>query len=93
MDAREAVGAAKSHVLEMFADEDIHSIGLEEIRFEEGGEAGWAVTIGFVRDWRNDTSVMRAVIPPPRTYKIVTLAADGSLRFITNRDVRTEPAD
>ena len=93
MDAHEAVGAAKSHVLEMFADEDIHSIGLEEIRFEKGSEAGWAVTIGFARDWRNDTSLMRTITPPPRTYKIVKLAADGSLRSITNRDVRTEPAD
>ena len=93
MDPYEAVGAAKSLVLEMFADEDIHNIGLEEIRFEEGSEAGWAVTIGFARDWRNDTSLMRSIAPPARTYKIVKLTEDGSFRSITNRDVRTEPAD
>ena len=91
MDAREAVAAAKQHVVEMFADEQIHSVGLEEIRLQKGPDAGWVVTIGFARDWRPNTSLMRTMTPPPRTYKIITLDEnDGTLKSISHRDIPTE---
>ena len=91
MNAREAAIAAKQHVLDMFGGENIHSVGLEEIRCEKGSAAGWSVTIGFARDWRPDGSLMRTLSPASRVYKIVKLdAADGSLKSITHREIPSE---
>ena len=38
MDVREAVGAAKDYVARVFAEEDIGSIGLEEVEFDYDSE-------------------------------------------------------
>ncbi len=39
MDVKEAVALAKQHILELFADERLSNIGLEEVEFDkEAGE-------------------------------------------------------
>ena len=49
MNAKQAVKKAKEHIVDLFGDEDIDAVGLEEIE-EEG--IYWKITIGFSRGWQ-----------------------------------------
>lgn len=54
MEVREAVGIAKEYVRELFSDEQIRKLGLEEIDFvDDGPHSHWKITIGFVREWKS----------------------------------------
>lgn len=48
MDVKDAVRLAKAYVREVFAEEDILDVGLEETHFDEAA-ARWTITIGFRR--------------------------------------------
>ena len=48
MDVKQAAKVAKEYVADLFADEGIANVGLEEIQKVEGF---WKVTIGFSRPW------------------------------------------
>lgn len=50
MDVKEAVRKAIDYVTEMFADENILHVGLEEAVFDES-ENAWRITVGFFRTW------------------------------------------
>lgn len=50
MDVKEAVKKAIDHVTEMFANENILHVGLEEAVFDES-ENAWRITVGFFRTW------------------------------------------
>jgi hypothetical protein len=71
MDVREAVGLAKKYVQEVFEDEPISDIGLEEVEFE-GGDT-WSITIGFSRRWGKPGG-LDTLIPVPRDYKVVRIS-------------------
>ncbi len=87
MDVRAAVKSAKKFVAEMFEDEPIRNIGLEEIEFDHA-QGTWSVTIGFAREWRESESVMRALASPCRTYKVVRISdADGTVQSIRHREI------
>jgi hypothetical protein len=73
MDVKAAVKVAKEHVLDLFAEENITNLGLEEVEFE-GGE--WIVTLGFSRPWdepRNTLASLAQANMPHRSYKIVRI--------------------
>ena len=67
MDVKEAVQAAKKHVAEIFADESIANVGLEEVEFNEI-EQVWAITIGFSRFWGHPGDIVRALDGDGRAY-------------------------
>ena len=96
MIATEAVQAAKDHILELFEDEKIARVGLEELEFR-AEDAVWAVTIGFDRLWQSDSPVQlgNVLLPPPsktdRTYKTVCLRDDGTVISLKHRDVSVRP--
>ena len=48
MEVKEAVRVAKAWVSEVFAEEHVHDIGLEETVFEESS-GRWLITVGFRR--------------------------------------------
>jgi hypothetical protein len=48
MTPKQAIAKAKSSVLEMFADEGVRDITLEEVRFD-ADRGHWLITIGFYR--------------------------------------------
>ena len=48
MEVKSAVQTAKNYVREIFEDEEISNLGLEEIQ-RKGGS--WEITIGFSRAW------------------------------------------
>jgi hypothetical protein len=50
MDVKEAVTAAKQHIQELFKDEELSNLGLEDVEYNEL-EKEWQITIGFSRSW------------------------------------------
>lgn len=50
MDVKEAVRMARKYTAELFADDGIENLGLEEVVFDDE-EKAWKVTIGFSRPW------------------------------------------
>lgn len=50
MDVKEAVRTARKYILDLFADDHIMHVGLEEVRFNDEDHK-WEITIGFFRPW------------------------------------------
>ena len=88
MDVKEAVQAAKKHVAEIFADESIANVGLEEVEFDEMEQA-WVITIGFSRFWGRIGDVVRALDGnAARTFKIVRIEdKTGRVQSVKHRAV------
>lgn len=91
MDVKQAVETAKRYVGELFDQEGIKNLGLEEIEFDHsGGE--WRVTVGFSRPWDNAAGAWAAALGQPtsprRSYKIVRILDNtGTVTSVKNRDV------
>jgi len=87
MDVKEAVASAKAYVNELFAQEMIENVGLEEFEFDRRHRE-WRITVGFSRPWQGIGVLNGTVgIPRPRSYKIVTVSdTDGSITSIRNRE-------
>ena len=81
------VQAAKEHVAEIFADEPIDNVGLEEVEFDELNRV-WAVTIGFSRYWgRSMDNVFRA-LGTARDFKVVRIEDEtGRVQSVKHRAV------
>lgn len=93
MDAKQAIKAAKSYVEDVFEDEGLMNLGLEEVKLKEY-ENCWEITLGFSRPWnaRNVLSALQGESNPQRTYKVVVIKDDsGSVVEIRNRE--TEEAE
>jgi hypothetical protein len=77
MDVKEAVATAKSYVADLFAEESVTDLGLEEVSLDE--QTGqWMVTLGFARPWdRAATGFLTAIQQasnPRRSYKVVRIS-------------------
>ena len=87
MDVKEAVGIAKRYVTDLFADEAITHVGLEEVLFDER-LGDWKVTIGFAPHW-NHINTLSATLhggTPDRSYKVVRIRdEDGRIMSLTDR--------
>lgn len=73
MDVKDAVRLAKAYVREVFADENIMDVGLEETEFEESTDQ-WEITIGFRRRFDRKTQPkdnfsMAGLLRPDKTYE------------------------
>ena len=81
MDVKQAVKIAKTKVVDLFVDEEIVDIGLEEVHFEDS-TGMWIVTIGFSRPWDQKNALTAALGEgrPGRSYKVLHLAdTDGRM--------------
>ncbi len=78
MDVKHAARLAKEHIGELFEDEHIINVGLEEVSYD-AESTSWKITIGFDRVWeRNDAHAPSIFRPAPqRAYKMVTMV-DGT---------------
>ena len=95
MDAKEAVTRARRYAAEMFADEDIQNLGLEEIVFD-GERKAWNITVGFFRAWDRPKNFAAALAAAGdgrlgdwtrRTYKVVRIDdATGAPVSIIDRE-------
>lgn len=92
MKVQEAVARAKEYVREVYADEKIRFVGLEEVELN-GSE--WRITIGFSRPWDSPRKDVLAEVmkrhpprpPEPRTYKLVIVRdSDGAVLAVRHRN-------
>ncbi len=92
MDVKEAVKLAKQQVREIFAEEALMNIGLEEVVFNEEDNT-WAVTIGFSRPWDEPRSSLAAIsggMYPHRSYKVICISdIYAKVISVTDRESRT----
>ena len=86
MDVKEAVQTAKKYVAELFTDETIANVGLEEVVFNDTSN-NWEITIGFSRPWQKDSlAASLGNQPPGRSYKLVCINDnDGHITSLTDR--------
>ena len=87
MDVKLAVQTAKEHVAEIFADEPIENVGLEEVEFDELNKV-WAVTIGFTRFWGRPRDNIFRDLGTARDFKIVRIEDEsGRVQSVKHRIV------
>lgn len=88
MNVKEAVLTAKSHITDIFEDEQITRVGLEEVEFDSvAGE--WRVTIGFNRSWDANNplaSAFTSQLYRNRSFKVVRIKdSSGEVSAIGDR--------
>lgn len=84
MHLKEAVTAAKAYVQELFCDEGIAEVGLEEVRRRDLTD-DWLVTIGFSRPWERPPLSGLLGIDSKRAYKVVCIDSTGDVVSLTDR--------
>jgi len=88
MDVKAAVKLAKEHVLDLFAEENVSNLGLEEVEYDNNAQE-WIVTLGFSRPWdepKNTLASLAQSTLPRRSYKIVRIDNDGQVKGVANRE-------
>ena len=84
LDVKEAVQKAKEYISEVFADETIRGVRLEEVALDEGTHI-WQVTIGF---HRMVDGFLPALAAEERAFKVVQIDdRSGRVVAITHRDL------
>ena len=93
MQVKEAVSVAKRYVQEIFSDEKIDGISLEEVELDEKSQI-WSVTVAFTRPWEGAPGTVAAqfaaagMMPRRRDYKVVRLSnADRKMISVKNREL------
>lgn len=93
MDVKQAVKRAKDYVADIYSDEEIFNLGLEEARFSES-ENSWIITVGFSLSWnkpQDDPPEPLFLGRTPdtlarRSYKAVWIDdGDGSVASLADR--------
>jgi len=82
MEVKSAVTIAKGHIEELFGDEGLLDMGLEEVELDDEGI--WRITIGFSRPWNRNVGTILGH-ENPRSYKIITLL-DSDGRVLSVKD-------
>jgi hypothetical protein len=86
LESRDAIKHAKQWLADMYADEKISDIGLEEVRWNNGN---WEITLGFSRAWADNYEkfIAAAGLERPREYKVIVVSdADKSVVEMRNRE-------
>ena len=99
MDDRQAIAAAKAFVGDVYAEEGIGALRIEE--FEHSSSAGsWVVTLSFARTWDAPRTRAQEVLeklvaetPVQRFFKVVTIADDVTIMSLKDRVVRPIAAE
>ena len=91
MDAKAAVRIAKQYVLDLFEEEKISGLGLEEVALDEATGV-WQITLGFFRDrderWNDTISAISSVLSRARVYKVVRISDTSEhVLSVKNREV------
>ena len=90
MDVKEAVQKASDYIHEVYTEEDVQHVALEEVVFDDK-EAVWKVTIGFFRPWNQRTGIGAALTEAywkSRSFKVVQIDdSTGHVQSMTHRDL------
>ena len=92
MDVKAVAQRAKTYVVDLFDDEEISNVGLEEVEFDDSLDK-WIVTIGFSRPWDRKTTLNVALGErrPGRSYKVLHIAdTDGRVLSLKDRVLRNQ---
>ncbi len=92
MEVKEAVSLAKQYVHDLFADERIDNLGLEEVVFDEKSKT-WSITVGFSRPW-DSPNRYGGILPAElrRSYKVVKISdADKVVQSVKERTLLPSP--
>jgi hypothetical protein len=91
MDVKEAISRAKAYVADLYAEEAVTNVGLEEVEHDPA-RGCWSVTLGFSRPWNTPKTRAQEVLENlggisslKRSYKVVTLADDGAVLSMKSR--------
>jgi hypothetical protein len=89
MDALEAIATAKKYLSEVFQEEQITAVALEETEYM--GDK-WIVTLGFSRPWNTPRTRAQEVLenlgaatPLRRSVKSITMMNDGTVISMKDR--------
>ena len=86
MDIKEAVATAKHYVVDLYSDEKIKNVGLEEVEFDDQ-KGYWLVTVGLTRITPANDFVSALGGTPQRLYKMVTInGATGKPLSLRDRE-------
>lgn len=98
MDAKEAIATAKKYVEDIYADEQVTNLGLEEIEHDVA-TGNWIVTLALSRPWNTPRTRAQEILenlggvsPLKRSYKVFTITDDGTVLSMKNRQ-RAEAAE
>ncbi len=98
MDVKQAIAKAREYILDVYSDEPISNIGLEETEFDSARDV-WQITFAFSRLWNTPKSRAQEVLESlggsaqlKRSYKVIGVAADGAILFMKDRS-RMEAAE
>ena len=92
MDVKAVAQRAKTYVADLFDDEEISNVGLEEVEFDDSLDK-WIVTIGFSRPWDHKNSLNLALGEGRhgRSYKVLHIAdTDGRVLSLKDRVLRNQ---
>lgn len=87
MEVKEAVKTAKEYIIDLFGDEAITGIGLEEVDLDMGSN-DWKITIGFYRplSQRGTLTTVFGKEHEARSYKVVSInKQSGHVSSVTDR--------
>lgn len=90
MNVKEAVTKAKDYLAELYQDEKISNVGLEEVSLDDKTKT-WFITIGFSRPWDEPRNPFAAIASQAsilkRSYKVVRIDdVSGAILSVKNRD-------
>ena len=87
MDVKEAAKLAKDYIANLFADEGITNVGLEEI-VRKSPDNVWEVTVGFSRPWDHGglSTIMVGQTGLRRSYKLLRIDdGTGDVEWVKDR--------
>ena len=92
MDTLEAIAAAKKYIHDVYADEQLTNIGLEEVEHIKSA-GNWIITVAFSRPWNTPRTRAQEVLENlgavsglKRSYKTITMTDDGTVLSMKNCD-------
>jgi hypothetical protein len=95
MDVREAIALAKNDLRDVYAEEGLSDLGLEETEYDDANRE-WLITLGFFRPWNSPRTAVQSAVeamaypygaadPRRRTYKIIRASEAGAVVAMKNR--------
>lgn len=90
MDVKQAVSKAFQEVQDLFANEQLSNLGLEEVEYDHIKQE-WLVTVGFSRPWdftKPSGGLVTSPSQPKRDYKVVRVSESGEVTSVKNREVK-----
>ena len=76
MDAKQAVSRARAYLVELFDDEGIEQVGLEEVDFD-GTSNEWRITLGFSLPWDRRANLEAALGGPAPNLLVLLQQLNG----------------